>query len=130
MHECLLLSKADALPGVSSLRRHLRAVLPEANALSDLPTLRRHLRALLRQADAPSLHAYRPAGMLSDAPLPKGATNCRPSSVRDICSLIITLPTASVGCAERTARQMVGCARSRDSDGIVSQGSRCATTLG
>ena len=65
MHECLLLPEADALPGLSALRRHLRALLLQADALSDLPALRRHLRALLLQADALFLHAHRAALLLA-----------------------------------------------------------------
>ena len=64
MHGRLLLPEADALSGLSSLRRHLRALLLQADALPELSSLRRDLRALLLQADALSLHAHRAARYL------------------------------------------------------------------
>ena len=61
MHGRLLLPEADALPGVSALRRNLRTLLLQADAVLDLPALRRRMRALLLQADALFLHAHRAA---------------------------------------------------------------------
>jgi hypothetical protein len=52
LHQCLLLSQADALPDLPALRRHLRALLPQAHALPNVPALRWHLRTLLLQTDA------------------------------------------------------------------------------
>ena len=63
----LLLPETNALSDLSSRQRHLCALLSQADALPDLPALQRHLRALLPQTDALSLHAPRPAGMLSVA---------------------------------------------------------------
>ena len=67
LHGRVLLPEADALPGVSSLRRDLFALLLQADALPELSSLRRDLRALLLQADALFLHAHRPARVLRDA---------------------------------------------------------------